>query len=88
MTSTFRKTTAALVAAATIGLALSPTGASAKGKHHHHHWGYGAAAVGGALLLGSIIASSNAYARECWVEKRKRYDAYGYPYFVRIRVCD
>lgn len=88
--SKLRKTTAALVAAATIGLALSPTGASAKGKHHHgHHYGYGAAAFGGALLLGALIASSNrAEAGECWIEKRKRYDAYGYPYFTKVRICD
>jgi hypothetical protein len=88
--SKIRKTVTALVAAATIGLALSPTGASAAGGHHHHGrgFGYGAAAFGGALLLGSIIASSTTYARECWIENRKRYDADGYPYFTRVRICD
>lgn len=87
-----RKVIIALVAAASIGAIAAPASAEAKGWKHGHghgHYGYGAAAIGGGLLLGAIIASnSRAYAADCWVEKRKFYDAYGYPYFRKIRVCD
>ncbi|MDR4305019.1 hypothetical protein IHQ68_00050 [Chelatococcus sambhunathii] len=83
-----RKAIIALVAAASIGAVAAPASAEAKGWKHHHHYGYGAAAIGGGLLLGAIIASNRAYAADCWIEKRKFYDAYGYPYFRKIRVCD
>lgn len=86
-----KKIAAAFVAAATLGVALAPTGASARGwRHHHHGYGYGAA-IGGGLLLGALAAtaySTPAYARDCWLEKRKRYDRYGYPFYVKVRVCD
>ena len=95
MTSIFsrsRKIVAAtLVAAAAIGAVAAPSAAEAKGWKHGHgrHYGYGAAAIGGGLLLGAIIASnSRAYAADCWVERRKFYDAYGYPYIRKVRVCD
>lgn len=93
-----RKTVAALLAAATLGVAAAPSEANAggwKGKHHHGHghghgYGYGAAALGGGLLLGAIIASNgrSGYARECWIERRKRVDAYGYVYVGKVRICD
>ncbi|WP_020179011.1 hypothetical protein [Methylopila sp. M107] len=83
---------ATLVAAAAIGAVAVPTSsAEARGWRHHHGYGYGAAALGGGLLLGAIIASNNrgyGYARDCWVERRRGYDAYGYPVVRRIRVCD
>lgn len=83
---------ATLIAAAAIGAVAAPSTAEAKGwKHggHRGHYGYGAAAVGGGLLLGAIIASnSRADAADCWVEKRRGYDAYGYPVVRRVRVCD
>jgi hypothetical protein len=89
---------AALVAASTLAVAAAPTAANAGGwhKHHHKHYGYGAAALGGGLLLGAIIASDRArarayvrgYDRECWVERRKRVNAYGEVFFKKVRVCD
>jgi len=37
-----RKTIVALAAVATLGAALAPTAASARGmSHHHHHGGFG-----------------------------------------------
>lgn len=87
------KTVAALVAAATIGLATAPS-AQAGGWHGHHGgrgYGYGAAALGGGLLLGAMIANSRpayGYARDCWLETRKRHDGYGQRYFVKVKVCD
>lgn len=95
LSSKSKKIAAAVLAAATFGVALAPTGASAGGGGHHgfgYGHGYGAAALGGGLLLGALAASSAhsapAYARDCWLERRKRYDRYGYPFFVKVRVCD
>lgn len=83
------KTVAALLAACTLGLATAP---SAEAGWRGRHYGYGAAAVGGGLLLGALIASNSrpayAYARDCWLERQKRYDAYGNRYYVKVRVCD
>lgn len=83
------KTVAALVAACTLGLATAPS-AQAGGWHKHHS--YGAAALGGGLLLGALIASNSrpayGYVRDCWLERQKRYDAYGNRYYVKVKVCD
>lgn len=87
-----KNTLVAALAVSTLGLAAAPANAGGwHGHHRHHGFGYGAAALGGGLLLGAIIADSNRgryYARDCWIEKRKRYDAYGDRYYVRVRVCD
>lgn len=85
-----RKAVAALVAAAAIGASFSPVAAEARSGRTA---AYVAGGLAGGLLLGAL--ASNAYAservvyeRDCWIEKRKRYDAYGYPYYKRVRVCD
>jgi hypothetical protein len=94
VSSKVSKTVAALVAAATLGLATAPSAQAGgwHGHHRHHGYGYGAAALGGGLLLGAIIASNSrpayGYARDCWLETRKRYDAYGQRYYVKVKVCD
>lgn len=90
--STARKATAALLAAAVVGAAFSPAVAEARSGRTA---AYVAGGVAGGLLLGAIAANAGpayesgvAYERDCWLEKRKRYDAYGDPYFVKVRVCD
>ncbi|MFC3693187.1 hypothetical protein ACFOWB_13270 [Chenggangzhangella methanolivorans] len=88
------KTVAALVAVSTLALAAAPAAQAGgwHGHHRHHGYGYGAAALGGGLLLGALIASNSrpayGYARDCWIERQKRYDAYGNRYFKPVKVCD
>lgn len=86
-----RKAAAALLAAAVMASAFAPAAEARSGRTA----AYIAGGVAGGLLLGAIAAGSArayesdaVYARDCWLEKRKRYDAYGYPYFVKVRVCD
>ena len=61
-------------------------------KHHHH--GYAGPAAAGlvfGLATGAIIANSYRGPRCYWtVVKKKRWDRYGYPYFVKkqVKVCD
>ena len=62
-------------------------------KKHHHH-GYAGPAAAGlvfGLATGAIIANSYRGPRCYWtVVKKKRWDRYGYPYFVKkqVKVCD
>lgn len=99
VSSRARNTVAALLAAATLGVAAAPSAANAGGWKNHHHgghgwghrgYGYGAAALGGGLLLGALIASNSrtAYVRDCWFERVKRVNAYGDIVVRRVRVCD
>ena len=87
--STGRKVLSALAIAAVVGVTLAPAAASARGGHHHY--GYGAAALAGGLVLGAIAASAAEPAYDepaCWTEKRVRYDADGYRYVQKVRICD
>ncbi|HVI28083.1 hypothetical protein [Hansschlegelia sp.] len=95
--STRTRNFAAGVFAASVLALAAPTAASAGGYHHHHHGyyggGYAAAGFGGGLLLGALAASAASerevvYERSCWVERRRLYDAAGYPFYRRVRVCE
>ncbi|MFC3691427.1 hypothetical protein [Chenggangzhangella methanolivorans] len=86
-----RKAAAALLAAAVMASAVAPA-AQARSVRNA---AFIAGGVAGGLLLGALAAGSAdayergvSYERDCWLEKRKRYDAYGDAYFVKVRVCD
>jgi hypothetical protein len=86
-----RKAAAALLAAAVMASAFAPAAEARSGRTA----AYIAGGVAGGLLLGALAGGAAyadegrvVYERDCWLEKRKRYDAYGYPYLVKVRVCD
>lgn len=91
MTFVARKALSAVVLAAVVGAALSPVSAFARDRHHH---GRNAALFGGGVVLGALLATGAAASeaevveRDCWIEKRRSYDAYGDVYVRRVRVCD
>jgi hypothetical protein len=91
MTS-FKKTLAAAAAVLTLGVALTPA-AEAKPWHHHgHRGGFLAAGLIGGALLGTAIASSNAYAAsasDCYRVRERVWDDYrGRFVIVRRTVCE
>lgn len=85
--------------AALSALAISATPADAQ---YYRHRGYAPGAalglgVAGGLLAGAVIAGAArpapvivgepVYERECWYERRRVWDGYGYAR-ERVRVCD
>jgi hypothetical protein len=87
----FRKTIAATLAAATLGLGVAAaTPAAAGGFHHHHGWGWGGAALAGGLALGAVAAAAApVYYGGCYMTRQPVTDYYGNVVgYRRIRVCD
>jgi hypothetical protein len=84
----------ALAALTMVGtLAVTSTEASAQWRRG---WGPGAVAAGvvGGLALGALAARPYygapgyyAYGPECWVERRRYWDGYGYV-VRRVRICE
>ncbi len=88
---------AAAGAASTLVLSVAPADAQWR-RHHHRGIGPGAAiglGIAGALIAGGDIAASRPrpvivdepYERECWYERRRVWDGYGYVR-ERVRVCE
>jgi hypothetical protein len=89
----FKKTIAAAVAAATIGLGVVATSTPAAawgygwGGGWGHHFGPG---LGAAVALGALgAAASSPYYGGCYVTREAVRDVYGnYLYSRPVRVCD
>ena len=84
----FRKLTITLAIAASLGAALAPSIASAKGMGgfggHHHFGHFGGFGVVGAIAAGAAIA--DAAEENCFVNQRVM-TPYGYR-FRTINVCN
>ena len=87
----FKKTTIAAVTIATVAtasLSASTDTANAGGRDLVKGLVIGGLIVGGLAQANRHAHGDRYHQRECWYEKRKRWDRYGDPYWVRVKLCN
>ena len=78
----------AIAATAIVASSMVYTASSAQAANKFVK-GFVAGAIAGAIINGAT--RSHAHGRgysECWYERQKRWDQYGNPFWVRVKICD
>lgn len=86
--STVRKTIAAGLAVATLGLGVAASSTPAAAWGYHHSWGWGVGGLAAGLALGAA-ATPYYYAPACYFTRQPVVDDYGVVIgYRRVRVCN
>lgn len=88
----FKKTAIAALTIATVS--ATTMGASVSSAQAGKIGGKVLGGIAAGLVIGGIISHASRshghgyQVRECWYETRKRWDHDGYPYYVKVKLCD
>ena len=86
--NTFKKTAIAALTIATVSATTMGASVSSAQAGNKFVKGLIAGAIVGGIVTHAARSHGHGYYRECWYETRKRWDEYGHPYYVKVKLCD